>query len=194
MSLDPLARAVSLHREEVSAGLDFRLPFVPLLDQQHCVSWQAELEQHGRHWEVRSATPDLGDMLPTAGGLYMFVWRPSFEFRMAAPRPAGSFGWILYVGLAGAGTSKNTFQSRYKGEYRKYLAGDPEVLFVDGDSDKREQRLGRYLVLRPLEYWWLEVPDSDQIARLERKLIQLFSPPLNKQHRVLRKVAARPAF
>jgi hypothetical protein len=36
-----------------------------------------------------------------------------------------------------------------------------------------------YLTLEPLEYWYLVVTDKRKIGALERRLQEVFSPPLN---------------
>jgi hypothetical protein len=191
---DPLAKAIALNKDEAIATLLFRPPFQLLLDIEHCRAWESELRAHCARWEVRQATADLWQSLPSCAGLYMFVWRPAFNFSTAAPETDQAFGWILYIGETGAGDSKATFKSRYKGEYRKLLGGDPRELFQQDLPAGRLGRLQRYLTLRPLEFWFAEIEDRDQISILEKQLIRSFSPPLNDKHSLLRKVSQEPAF
>ena len=188
-----LARAVTLARDEQTVTLPFRPPFQLLLDEEHCRAWSAELAAHGTAWEIRQATKDLADSLPSAGGLYMFVWRPRFTFSLASGRSEG-FGWILYIGQTGADESRATFKSRYKGEYARHIGTEPRDLFKRDEPSGRAGRLGRYLALRPLEFWYTEIDDRSLIAQLERQLIRSFSPPLNDAHALLRKTSTEPAF
>jgi hypothetical protein len=68
-------------------------------------------------------------------------------------------------------------------------------LWEDTPTESREQRLSRYLTLRPLEYWFLILDDVRDIEVLERKLIRMLWPPLNRQHkRKLRPGKTVPAF
>jgi hypothetical protein len=190
-----MARAVALNKDEPPATIAFRPPFQLLLDVEHCLAWSSELEAAGQSWEVRMATPELWRHLPAAAGLYMFVWRPQFSFRVATPQVRDeAFGWILYVGKTGADDSKATFRSRYKGEYSRLVGGDPSQLFESSVPNNRAARMRRYLTLRPLEFWFTEFGDKTRINQVERQLIRSFSPPLNDAHALLRKVSQEPAF
>jgi hypothetical protein len=113
----------------------------------------------------------------------MFVWRPEFTLRFAAPPEIERLSWVLYVGKAGKqGGTTDTIKHRYIGEYSKYVGKDPSCLWDSNAPKDREDRLARYLTLRPLEYWFLIVEDLRDILILERKLIRLLRPPLNQQH------------
>jgi hypothetical protein len=139
------------------------------------------LSDVGSEWEIRVAQPDLYNQLPMESGLYMFVWKPELKFTAAAKPKVRSFPWILYIGQAGADSSSNTLRSRYK-EYAKLMNGDPEDLFSRNAPANRDERMSRYLRLRPLEYWWKEISDQSKILKLERALVTLLHPPLNSQH------------
>jgi hypothetical protein len=90
---------------------------------------------------------------------------------------------VLYIGKAGIEDGKfDTIKSRYSSEYSKYVGGDIGCLWDDKPAIEREQKLARYLTLRPLEYWFLPIPTTKDIPLLERKLVRLLKPPLNNQH------------
>lgn len=186
MASDAFSTAVALHRDVDITPITFQPPLLPLLDPSHCTAWEQELKKHATKWEMRRATVDLWYQLPDKAGLYMFVWRPAFHFEMEGQAGPHAFSWVLYLGLAGAGTSKNTLRARYKGEYSKYVAGDPAKLFANLTGRGRKDLMERWLLLQPLEYWWAEVRDTTRLAELEKQLIKLLGPPLNTQHRKLR--------
>lgn len=195
MPVDPMSAAVALNRDTDVTPLRFEPPLIPLLDQAHCVAWEAELNKHATAWEVRKATSDLWQQIPAVPGLYMFVWRPPLHFTMEGSQPH-SFSWLIYCGLAGAKDSANTLKARYRGEYAKYLRGDPSAIFAKAPVAGRVGSLRRWLLLQPLEYWWAEVNDTDRLVELEKQIIRLLAPPLNTQHRKLRpkEGTRRPAF
>jgi hypothetical protein len=140
------------------------------------------LQDVGSAWEIRTAQPDLYHHLPMGPGLYMFVWHPALRFAGAHTTNARSFPWVLYIGQAGGGSSNNTLRDRYKNEYSKLLNGDPGELFARDAPANRNERMQRYLRLRPLEYWWTEISKKSMIVPLEKKLVNLLQPPLNSQH------------
>ena len=124
-------------------------------------------------------------MLPESPGLYMFVWRPWFQFKLAetsavaGPTKANTISQILYIGQAGASDTGqgSTLRERYK-SYRRHIRADPKVLWTPTMQMTRPQ-LSRYLALRPLEYWFTVVEDRQQIKSLESRLIRMFNPPMN---------------
>jgi hypothetical protein len=152
-----------------------------LIDAQYCRGLQndlARLVESG--WEILKATKTAWRMVPDDPGLYMFIWRPTFEFEMAKPGTTPGVSWVLYVGSAGARHSQNTLRKRYRQEYADLVGGDPDILWgINGDAMTREKRLRRYLSLTPLQYWFTVVPDTAVIADLERRLFAMFAPPLN---------------
>ncbi len=175
--------ALQMHCDDEWASLTFRPPLLRLLDDDHCQTVCAQLAAAGE-WEIRTAVPDL--QLPSAPGLYMFVWHPELRLRAAQAPSTRSFPWVLYLGRTGAGSSGNTLASRYRRGYSRYLNGDPGALFERKPPEDRAERLSRYLRLRPLEFWFLEIADQQQIALLEKRLLKLLSPPLNAQHNTSR--------
>lgn len=177
-----LRQAITLNREDTAATLNFTPCLVKLLDDIHCQMLSKMLREVGSDWEIRIAQPDLYHQLPMRPGLYMFVWSPVFKLAAAVEPKVRSFPWILYVGQAGAGSSKNTLRDRYKNEYAKLVNGDPTDLFLRRAPANRDERMSRYLRLRPLEYWWKEISDQGAISKLERALVSLLHPPLNSQH------------
>jgi hypothetical protein len=180
---DPLLQqAIALHRDDTSVTLNFTPCLVRLLDNSHCQMVSESLRALGSDWEIRAAQPDLYYQLPMRSGLYMFVWNPDLKLTVADGPKIRTFPWILYIGQAGAGSSTNTLRDRYKSTYAKLLSGDPNQLFASGAPANRYERLSRYLRLRPLEYWWKEIPDQSIISRLEKALVAAIQPPLNSQH------------
>lgn len=154
---------------------------------------KADLGVHGG-WENMRATPTLGNHIPLRTGLYMFVYRSQIDFVMA-DGTSHIPTWILYVGRAGSANSDRTLRDRYKSEYCKYIGGNLEQLWAAEKPRTRSELLQRYLSIWPLEYWWLVVEDRGKIESLEKRLIKLFSPPLNKQERLKANFGSvKPAF
>jgi hypothetical protein len=151
------------------------------MDSQYCQTLIEDLAiVAGDGWEVLKATKSAWRMIPNSPGLYMFVWKPSFELQMAKPPPQRvPFPWVLYVGRTGDASSKNTLKKRYREAYAKVVAGDPEALWDARQPRSRAERLRRYLSIVPLEFWYTVVSNVDAIAELERRLFNLFAPPFN---------------
>ncbi len=171
-------------RDEPAVRLNFTPSIELLIDSRFCKGLDKLIcPQGGPKWERRQAVETLGASLPDERGLYMFVWRPEFVFRFAAAPDTERFCWALYVGKAGIEEGKNdTIRTRYLSEYAKYVGRDASCLWADPPPADREQRLSRYLTLRPLEYWFLTLSTVRDIELFERKLIRLLQPPLNFQH------------
>lgn len=178
-----MARLVSRYREEDSPALHVDMGLLRMLDEPGCKSLEADLEEHAGRWEIYTATDKLADALPDEPGLYMFVWRPPFQFRIDGPSE-GTFPQILYIGQAGGAAKDfgNTIRARYK-DYRKHLRGNAEELWTQEEPTTRSQRLSRYLSLRPLEFWCATTMDRSRIENLEKRLIRLHNPPLNQRSR-----------
>src|SRR5262249_51416484 len=125
-----------------------------------------------------------------------FVWRPRLALKFASAPLEERFCWVLYIGKAGEKDGvKDTIRDRYQSEYSKYVGQDATCLWDHSPAEKREQRLARFLTLRPLEYWFLTMTDFKDIEILEKKLIRMLCPPLNHQHgRKLRPGKSVPAF
>lgn len=178
-----MARLVDRYREEASPALQVDIGLLRMLDESGCRSLEKDLDVHVGCWEIYSATEKLADALPDMPGLYMFVWRPQFRFRIDGPSE-GTFPLILYIGQAG-GSSKdhgNTIRARYK-DYRKHLRGNAEELWALEEPTNRDGRLSRYLSLRPLEFWCATTAEPSRIENLEKRLIRLYNPPLNQRGR-----------
>lgn len=163
------------------------LPFVPsierLIDSQSCKALADVFHEANGKWERRKAVPNLGQSLPRERGIYAFVWKPDFVFRFAASPEIEQLSWVLYVGKAGEEGGKNdTIHHRYVNEYSRYVGRDVSGLWDRSIPTRREERLARFLTLRPLEYWFLLVPEISDIPVLERRLIKLLQPPLNRQY------------
>lgn len=181
---EALARMVQRHREEDSPALPIEVGLLRMLDVTSCQQLDLDLREFASPWEIHQATENLASVLPDEPGLYMFVWRPQFQFAVDGRPTHGSFPQLLYIGQAGASQadSGNTIRRRYK-EYTRYLRANPEGLWTDSEPKTREQRLSRYLPLRPMEFWCCTVADRGRIRGLEKRLIRLWNPPLNDSDR-----------
>ncbi len=181
MNEQEFTKALHKFRDEpIAHPLDFRPSLERLMDSPHCQQISTIFHNNAK-WERRKAVEGLGGSLPDKRGVYMFVWRPE----LSLPFENGSkeqLSWILYVGKAGVETgTHDTIRDRYLTEYRKFVGGDVTSLWEKSPANAREERLARYLTLRPLEYWFLLLEAPRDIQILERKLIRMLSPPLNKQ-------------
>lgn len=172
-------------RFEPATPLQFQPCIELLIDGDFCKGIDKIIHEAGTTWERRIAVESLGTSLPDERGLYMFVWRPELTFRFSAAPQTERPCWALYVGKAGTedGT-KDTIRQRYLSEYSKYVGRDASCLWDAKDAVERHDRLARYLTLRPLEYWFLPMLNVRDIGLLERKIIKLLNPPLNRQHGV----------
>lgn len=184
---DPFSRLVHRHRDEPSPTLPVEWPLLRLIDQAGTGTLVQDLTESGAPWESYEATERLWEMLPESPGLYMFVWRPWFRFRMAEPSAAtdikpNAMSQILYIGQAGASPDNggSTLRHRYR-SYCRHLRADPKVLWTPTLRLTRPD-LARYLTLRPLEYWFTVVNDRSEIKSLETRLIELFNPPINQRN------------
>lgn len=189
-----IRNSLARHREQPSIGLSLTFPIYWQMDVDLAAMLGKDLGGAGGTWEVRRATPSLANSIPAKCGLYMFVFRSHLKMSMADDghhQPT----WVLYVGRAGHAESARTLRDRYKGEYAKYVGGDPELLWSDGLANNRGEALKRYLSIWPLEYWYLVVEDRAAIPHMEDRLIKLFAPPLNRQGQLKLKVGqSKPAF
>ncbi|TXJ76503.1 hypothetical protein E2C11_22430 [Streptomyces lavendulae] len=179
-----LSRIVQRYREEDSPALQVELGLLRMLDTESCKQLTQDLEEFASPWEIHRATEDLASVLPDEPGLYMFVWRPAFQFQVGSTPTHGSFPQLLYIGQAGASNTDygNTIRQRYK-DYRRFLRGDPESLWTDNEPTSRDQRLARYLTLQPMEFWCATMQERNRIEGLEKRLIRLHNPPLNDRGR-----------
>ncbi len=125
----------------------------------------------------------------------MFVWRPLLTLEIDNPPQTFRPSWVLYVGKAGEeGGTHDTIQHRYVSEYSKYVGKDPSCLWENSSLDDRHARLGKYLSVRPLEYWFLLMESPRDIIHFERSLIKILNPPVNRQYGVmLRATTTGPA-
>ena len=183
-SAHPLSRIAQRYREEDSPALQVQVGLTRMLDIDGCRQLDADLQEFAGAWEIHTATDDLAPALPDEAGLYMFVWRPAFQFRTSGIPGFGSFPKMLYIGQAGASRDDqgNTIRQRYK-DYRRFLRGDPESLWTADEPTNRSQRLSLYLTLQPLEFWCATVKERSRIELLEKSLIRLFNPPVNDRGR-----------
>jgi hypothetical protein len=193
-----LLAALVRRKHEPMPPIEVVLPLSELIDTAFCESVSEDLYKDGRRWEIRKATPDLWQMLPLSGGLYMFVLVPELMLNVAHPERSEKLRYALYVGKAGSRSGfTSNLRSRYKAEYRHYVSQDPELLWsLPTGLKRREDVLRRYLNLHPLEYWYLEISEHETIDRMEKSLIKLLNPPLNLQGKIKLKPVGKavPAF
>lgn len=171
-------------RDRAPRPLQFEPDIARLLDHEACERVCRDLGENGARWERRKAVASLGRQLPDERGLYMFVWVPGIRFELAAEdMRRHDLAWVLYVGKAGVEDGRvDTIRSRYTGEYSKFVARSPERLWEPARATPtRSDRLARYLTLRPLEYWYIELSAVDRILELESTLLATLRPPLNTQ-------------
>jgi hypothetical protein len=188
-------RAVARFRDESTPALAFTPALERFLDASFLESIQEEFRANHFKWERRHATPSLASQLPRQRGIYMFVWAPDLSFEFDTATNHHHIVWVLYIGKAGIeGGACDTFQDRYRQAYQRYIGGDPAILWSKENPEApREKRLERYLTLRPLQFWYLPISDVNYIPVLERRLLQLFRPPLNTQHSGLRARLGKPS-
>lgn len=183
-------------RDEAAHVLSFTPCIEKLIDSEHCNQIGSLMHRNGARWEHRKATNTLHESLPKVKGIYMFVWMPCLTLKFDPNEEIRPMTFVLYVGKAGiADGTQDTIKSRYQSEYSKYVARDASSLWDEQVADTREERLARYLTLRPLEYWFLQIEHVRDIVLIEKQLIKLLRPPLNSQHGLrLRPGKPEPAF
>ena len=193
----PLKESLARYRGLAAHPLQLSIHVDRLLDEDRCEMIRRDLLEccDGDGWEVRSATLSLGDHLPDRPGLYMFVWRPPLGLPIVESEDDARIWFVLYLGEAGANGGSGTLKSRYNSEYKKYIASCPDRLWGHEPPNDRPSRLGCFLNLEDLEYWFLVFRDYTQIGRVEERLIRLLAPPLNVQRTgTLRAASREPAF
>jgi len=187
--------ALAKYRDIETQPMHFLPSVSRLIDVQHCQTISKWLRDLGVKWERAQATATLGDSLPDERGLYMFVWCPKLTLEFEGPPHKYQPTWVLYVGKAGIeGGTHDTIKHRYVSEYSKHVGSNPNGLWDASDGDDRQARLNRYLSVRPLEHWHLVLSTVKDIDHLERTLIKIFNPPVNRQHGAkLRATVTEPA-
>lgn len=170
-----LKSILALNRNRSIKRLVREIPIQALIDEDFCVQVSAAMNSGPAKWQKLRAYPDVGAILPDRHGIYMFCWEPPLIFETETRQ--SRFDWCLYVGKA----DETTIRGRFEGEYKKYVMGDPRLLYETKENMTREERLSKYLCLQPLSIWFLIVDDKPSIPDLEDKLIDLLNPPLNKQ-------------
>ena len=185
MNDEELKQLLQERRDEEACNLHFNPRLDLLMNSDYCNSLNNLIHRQGAIWERMLATPALGAMLPNEPGIYMFVWKPVLSLRFIASPESEQFTWVLYIGKSGTeGSTTATIRQRYLGEYNKYVGKNAVCLWDVADPQNREEKLSRFLTLRPLEFWYLTMNNASEILRLETKLIRVLRPPLNKQHAV----------
>jgi hypothetical protein len=191
---------VSRNRESVIASLAFEPNLAAALSFRDVKVLARDLEKLSAGWERLKVVENLASMVPKERGIYMFVWVPPLQLALSGGNSVTDLYWILYVGKAGvAGGTLDTFQDRYIAEYRRYVSSAPDDLWhhkPGGGELSRADRMKKFLALQPLEYWFLPVTEVERIENLERRLIRLLNPPLNRKGTGprLRPTSRGPAF
>jgi len=166
---------VALNRNRPIKNLIREIPINALIDEDFCTQVSAAMTSGPDKWQKRRAHPEVGPMLPDRHGVYMFCWEPPLTFQTETE--LNRFDWCLYVGKA----ENTTIRGRFETEYRKYVMGDPQLLWETKENMTRQERLSKYLCLQPLTIWFLVVDNTTLIPDLEDKLLEFLNPPLNKQ-------------
>lgn len=176
-----LEKALIKYQFDEPQEISFKLLPNRLVNKSYCESLSKDLiTVFGNKWEKLSATPKLASRLPSLPGIYMFVWKPHFDFEFEV----GNLwmNYIVYIGKAGDDLNNATLKSRYTTEYSKIVKSDAEQIWQANDLITRKDKLMRYLNLWELEYWYIAMEKNNlkQIRIFENKLIELFNPPANK--------------
>jgi hypothetical protein len=188
-STSAIGSFLSMNRE-VPALLNLSLSVNHLVDVDYCRTLSDSLRRTSARWERSIATSNLGNMLPSNPGLYMFVWCPEFFFELANPENSQNLYYVIYVGRALSGT---TIRARYNSEYSRYIQSDFGSLWDNIDQKTREQRLKKHLSLMPLEFWYLPLSlDDGGICLLEKRMIKLLNPPANSDGTVKARRGGKP--
>lgn len=179
-NIELVRRALAKHRGQPSPALRIDFPIDWQMDADLGEVLSKDLRDLGSKWEIRRATPTLGDMIPAKAGLYMFVFRSYFQMPLASDAGIHTPAWVLYVGRAGNASTAGTLKDRYRREYANFVCGNLDFIWQDQQGESRSDRLNRCLSIWPLEYWYVVVEQKEKICSLENRLIKLFAPPLNR--------------
>ncbi len=161
------------------------------LDLEYASRLSMDLCDKGGVWERRQAVPELGSELPDEPGLYLFVWTPTLRLKVDGKNVAPA-RHVLYAGMTDV-----SLRRRFAGEYKRLLWAEPKLMWTDGAWQSRQGRLGAYLSVLDLEYWWLPYasPHVPELADDEKRIIKYFNPPLNDKDRYRAEIAPpRKAF
>lgn len=195
ISNEKFQEELEFNRDDPTPYVCLELPISRLGCSVHTRKITERMREAGWVWESVKATENIAEAIPDERGLYMFVWEPALTLRDGNEKDL-NFRWVLYVGKAGA-ESDSDLRARYKSEYKKYVGGHPGVFWEPAPAPPtRESLLRFHLALRPLFFYYSVAPSgSADISTLERRLIQIFRPPANTQHKgVLRKGKPEAAF
>jgi hypothetical protein len=184
MGQDALSQLITANRDNAPDPLELCLPLDRALDEVWCSTASSSILKN-KKWKVKTATQELGEFLPDKTGIYMFVWRLLF------PMPTEleidhKFRYVLYVGKAGGEGNYSNIQKRYVSGYSKLIGAHPEDIWKR-DATERDEVLRRFLAFKELEYWYIEIENTNLIDAHEQTLIKLFNPPGNTQHVKLKK-------
>jgi hypothetical protein len=171
------------HQESLANSLHL-YPSLSLMDSNNLERFNGILCSSGYKWERKVAVNSIGDSIPDERGIYMFVWCPILKFQFCDPSDhVKQLYFPIYIGKAGTENgTKDTLKHRFLREYKNYVGNDPINLLSSEHQNDRKERLEKFLSVRPLEYWYLVIPNLNDISYLESKLIRLLYPPINRQY------------
>ena len=177
--MDELSQLLNVNRDNPPDPLELCLPLDRALDAVWCKGVSSSILKN-QPWTVKIATQELGKFLPDKTGLYMFVWRCLFPMPTVDHKDH-KFRYVLYVGKAGGEGNQSNLQERYINGYAKLIGAYPSDIWKR-DATERDEVLRRFLAMKDLEFWYLEIGNVALIDPHEQTLIKLFNPPGNTQH------------
>ena len=170
--------------------LKLELPIGRLLDKGHAEMVQKLLTDSASDgaWEMLPAKSHSASSVPRSPGVYMFVWCPPLTLECSRTFYLDNltFRQVLYIGKAGGLVSRGTLQERFK-TYIKHFGNDPRLLWSNESLRNRSSKLNCFLSLEPLEYWFLVCKDESDVVEIEKNLIRLLNPPINKKEKTFLK-------
>lgn len=169
-----------------------------LQDDSFSDALSEDLQSCGTGWEViTNVSSASGPSIPGCKGIYLFVWRPYFTLPVDGTEI--SFRYVVYVGSASSGSSD--IAKRFISDYRDKINKDQAVHWTSSNPTDRASRLNKVLNLGQLDYWYMAMDDatSEQICDIEKRLINMFNPPGNKNFKspirvVIDRKNVAPAF
>ncbi|QYJ77921.1 hypothetical protein [Shewanella acanthi] len=174
-----MEKSLARYKTSESNPLELSYPMEFLQDKIFCSALIEDLEAFSDGWErIQNLSSNSSALIPDRKGVYMFVWRPSIEFKLH--NESYNFRFVVYVGAASKGES--SILSRFNSDYKSLINKKPSVHWTENNPHDRESRLRKVLNLWDLEYWYatMDNASSEQILDIEKRLINVFNPPGNK--------------
>jgi hypothetical protein len=179
MAHDHLASLLIVNRDNAPDPLELCLPLDRALDESWCKQTAGSIFGL-KKWSRFPATPETGPHIPEKAGIYMFVWKCKFNIPIEGKEDF-NFRYVLYVGKAGGEDASGSLRKRYESGYSRAIGANPELIWKR-DARSRDDLLNRFLNLKDLEFWFVEVGNIEYLEFHEMTLIKLFNPPANTQH------------